>query len=148
MSEFVEIFGQYTVGEVVVFLMAVGFVIGVITYAYKIAVKFNKWFEKRDEKLDELTTIIKEHDKTLDDIKTQMSNYYELSKCMASDRLNQKISFYHSINGIPSEEFEEFRYFGDVAKQCKINHGLGNKIDLCIERLPIIYSSNEKTSDK
>ena len=150
MSSFIETFGGYTLGETVVFFMAIGFVIGLATYAFKFAIKLNKMFESREDKLDEISEMLKKHDEIILKMQDNMDNYYELSKCVASDRLNQRIKYYHSINGIPSEEFEELRYFGDVVKKCKINHGIGDRVDLCIERLPILYNtnSNQATNQK
>ena len=68
----------------------------------------------------------------------QINALVEANKEMLAEKINEKYKYYLSINGIPSDEYDEFVSLHDAYNGVGGNHNGDAKFQYCIDHLPII----------
>lgn len=97
--------------------------------------------EEIKKEIRELLVAVNEIKNSVDVIKSKSDANEKATIEILYTMINQKCERYiNDLGGIPSSDIKQFSAMFDAYTNCGGNHGLGAKVDFCLNRLPMLPS--------
>lgn len=99
--------------------------------------KFEKSLTEISEKLTTMDDKLTQLSTDLSAIKTDVTNLQDATIEDLYDCINRKCKYYmYTVHGVPDDERDSFIRLFEKYTQCGGNHGLGDRVNYCLNNLP------------